>query len=85
MLLSSLCCYYYIFQERIVDLRNFFSSNLYVRYSYNGIQSILDEIDIIASSKNYEFLDVVVSEDVVENRRHYCAEGSVSVKLPNIV
>ena len=51
------------------DLKKTFVELKNEKYSYNGIQSILDEIDIIASSKNYEFLDVVVSEDVVENNK----------------
>ena len=51
------------------DLKNTFVELKNVKYSYSGIQSILDEIDIIALSRNYEFLDVVVSEDVVENNK----------------
>jgi len=51
------------------DLKNTFVELKNVKYSYSGIQSILDEIDIIALNKNYEFLDVAVSEDVVENNK----------------
>ena len=39
------------------------------KYSYNGIQLILDEIDKIALFKNYEFLDVGVTENVVKNNK----------------
>ena len=42
------------------------------KYSYNGIQLILDEIDKIALTKNYEFLDVDVSEDfTVDNKINF--------------
>tara|TARA_B110000971_G_scaffold215761_1_gene249767 strand:- start:1214 stop:3457 length:2244 start_codon:yes stop_codon:yes gene_type:complete len=51
------------------DLKNEFKELKNAKYSYKGIQSILDEIDIIASNKNYEFLDVLVSEDVTENNK----------------
>jgi outer membrane protein insertion porin family len=50
-------------------LKNKFDELKNEKYSYNGIQSILDEIDVIALGKNYEFLDVLVSEDVTENNK----------------
>ena len=50
-------------------LKNKFEELKNVKYSYNGIQSILDEIDQIALSKNYEFFDVLVSEDIDENNK----------------
>ena len=51
------------------DLKNEFEELKNVKYSYKGIQSILDEIDLIALNKNYEFLDVLVREDVIENNK----------------
>ena len=51
------------------DLKNTFKELKNAKYSYDGIQSILDEIDKIALSKNYEFLDVVVSENVVVDNK----------------
>ena len=54
------------------DLKDTFEDLKNTRYSYNGIESILDEIDKIASTKNYEFIDVVVSEDVaVDNKINF--------------
>ncbi|MDA7714175.1 outer membrane protein assembly factor BamA [Candidatus Pelagibacter sp.] len=47
------------------NLKNAFKDLKNSKYSYGGIQSILDEIDKIALTKNYEFLDVGVSEEVV--------------------
>ena len=54
------------------DLKNTFEDLKNSKYSYSGIQLILDEIDKIALTKNYEFLDVVVSEDVtVDNKINF--------------
>ena len=38
-------------------------------YSLNRIQKILDEIDKIALSKQYEFLSADVEEKIVENNK----------------
>ena len=51
------------------DLKDAFEDLKNTRYSYNGIKSILDEIDKIALTKNYEFIDVVVSEDIVVDNK----------------
>ena len=51
------------------DLKNTFEELKNVAYSYKGIQSILDEIDLIASIKNYEFINVLVSENIDDNNK----------------
>ena len=51
------------------DLKNTFEDLKNSKYSYSGIQLILDEIDKIALTKNYEFLDVVVSENVIVDNK----------------
>ena len=51
------------------DLRKTFDDLKNSRYSYNGIESILDEIDNIALTKNYEFINVNVSENVVADNK----------------
>ncbi len=38
-------------------------------YSYKGIESILDEIDKIAANENYEFIDVKVTENIVNDNK----------------
>ena len=54
------------------DLKNTFDDLKNSKYSYSGIQLILDEIDKIALTKNYEFLDVVVSEDItIDNKINF--------------
>ena len=54
------------------DLKKTFEELKNSKYSYNGIQLILDEIDKIALTKNYEFLDVDVSEDfTVDNKINF--------------
>ena len=40
-------------------------------YSYSGIEDILDEIDKIAASENYEFIDVAVSETTTNNKINF--------------
>ena len=52
-----------------IDLKNTFKDLKNAKYSYDGIQSILNEIDKIALTKNYEFLDVVVSENIVDDNK----------------
>jgi outer membrane protein insertion porin family len=56
-------------QNDFTNLKNTFIELKNSKYSYDGIQSILDEIDKIGFTKNYEFIDVVVSEAVVENNK----------------
>jgi outer membrane protein insertion porin family len=55
--------------EDFKDLKNTFKELKNTYYSYKGIQSILDEIDKIASTKNYEFLNVGVSENIYEDNK----------------
>ena len=52
-----------------IDLKNTFKDLKNAKYSYDGIQSILDEIDKIALTKNYEFLDVIVNENIVVDNK----------------
>ena len=56
-------------QDDFANLKKTFKKLKNKKYSYKGIESILDEIDIIASYKNYEFLDVTVAENIVENNK----------------
>ncbi len=51
------------------NLKNTFKKLEKTRYSYKGIESILDDIDKIALSKNYEFIDVGVREDIVNGNK----------------
>ena len=51
------------------NLRNTFKKLKKERYSYKGIETILDDIDKIALRKNYEFIDVGVSEDIIEGNK----------------
>ena len=51
------------------DLKDTFKELNNTKYSYDGIQSILEEIDKIALTKNYEFLDVDVSENIVVDNK----------------
>ena len=46
------------------ELKKIFKSLEKSLYSYEGISSILDEIDRIALSENYEFIDVTVDETI---------------------
>ena len=50
-------------------LRETFKSLEKETYSYKGIESILDEIDIIASIENYEFIDVTVDETIKDGNK----------------
>tara|TARA_B100000579_G_scaffold413489_1_gene406173 strand:+ start:522 stop:2765 length:2244 start_codon:yes stop_codon:yes gene_type:complete len=48
-------------------LRKTFNNLEKSTYSYKGIESILDEIDKIAATENYEFIDVTVSETIIDD------------------
>tara|TARA_Y100001970_G_C14225655_1_gene855497 strand:- start:238 stop:2427 length:2190 start_codon:yes stop_codon:yes gene_type:complete len=51
------------------DLREVFKDLEKSKYSYKAIESILDEIDQIAATENYEFIDVGVSENIVDGNK----------------
>ncbi len=51
------------------DLREIFKDLEKSKYSYKAIESILDEIDQIAATENYEFIDVSVSETIVDDNK----------------
>ncbi len=51
------------------DLRDIFKDLERSKYSYKAIESILDEIDQIAATENYEFIDVSVSETIVDDNK----------------
>ena len=38
-------------------------------YSFNEIETILNQIDLIASKNRYEFIDAIVNEEVVDNNK----------------
>ncbi|MDA9616398.1 outer membrane protein assembly factor BamA [Candidatus Pelagibacter sp.] len=50
-----------------VQLKKIFKGLKNKKYSYKSIQSILDEIDKIAATENYEFIDVKVTETIENN------------------
>ena len=39
------------------------------KYSYSAIQNILDEIEIISSLRNYEFINADISESIIDNNK----------------
>ncbi len=51
------------------DLREIFKDLEKSKYSYKAIESILDEIDQIAATENYEFIDVSVIETIVDDNK----------------
>ena len=57
------------------DVNNFNEiNNLFVKledevYSYAKVEDILDEIDLIALQKQYEFIDATISEKIVEKNK----------------
>ena len=51
------------------DLREIFKDLEKSKYSYKSIESILDEIDQIAATENYEFIDVSVNETIVDDNK----------------
>ena len=51
------------------EIRKVFKDLKNSPYSFKSIQAILSEIDKIAASENYEFIDVNVSEVVVDNNK----------------
>ena len=54
------------------NVRNIFKSLKGEKYSLNNISSILDEIDQIASLRLYDFINIDVKEEIVdENKINY--------------
>ena len=51
------------------ELRKVFNNLKNSTYSYRGIESILDEIDKIATIENYEFIDVAVTETIENDNK----------------
>ncbi len=49
------------------DLRKIFNNLEKSKYSYKAIESILNEIDKIAATENYEFIDVSVNEAIIDD------------------
>tara|TARA_B110001452_G_scaffold264762_1_gene268297 strand:- start:609 stop:2849 length:2241 start_codon:yes stop_codon:yes gene_type:complete len=53
------------------ELKEVFKNLKNTTYSYSGIESILDEIDEIARTENYEFIDVSVNETTLNNKINF--------------
>ena len=51
------------------ELKKVFKSLENTTYSYSKIESILDVIDKISLKENYEFINAVVTENIVENNK----------------
>jgi outer membrane protein insertion porin family len=51
------------------ELQKLFKSLENSAYSYGSIESILDEIDVIAAIKNYEFIDIKVDEIIEDDNK----------------
>ena len=53
------------------EINNFFNEIEDTQYSLNKIEDILDEIDKIALSKNYEFIDAKVEEEIFDDKINF--------------